>query len=438
MKVCYVGGAGHLGWPMALWTAHRGVPVIVADINVTAVQEINDGTFHSSEPGVDDLFMAVRATGTISATASIQDAVVLADVIFILVNTPSLADGGLSIRHVNRACCEVGEGLKNMDGYKVVVIASTVMPGNVNGALKAALEEHSGKRAHHDFGLCYCPEFIRRQNILDDFARPEYVVIGYESNQERQTMYRHFEAILENWDSVRAFAISIESAEVAKIGLNVSITAKIARANELALLCHHVAGADAVDVLRIIGADSRIGPKCLSPGPPPGGPCFPRDDAALESAMRQCGLTSYVSTATMDFNAYLMGHLAMIAYRFADADAVIGILGLSYKPGNSSLEGSPGLALAQSIHDSRPDLHILAYDSNVNPADLADCDYVEWSPGLEQIVAQSEILVLMMCCPEFRALENMDLAGTTLLDTWGYLADLHLDCHYIRFGSRTW
>jgi len=286
-KVCYVGGAGHLGWPMALWTAHKVMPVIVADIDAVAVQEINDGNFRSDEPGVDDLFTAVRAIGTISATTSIQDAVALADVIFILVNTPSLANGGLSIYHVNRACREVGEGLKNADGYKTIVIASTVMPGNVNGALKAALEEHSGKRAHHDFGLCYCPEFIRRQNILDDFARPEFIVIGYETNQERQTMYRHFEAILENWDSVRAFAVSIESAEAAKIGLNVSITAKIARANELALLCHYVAGADAVDVLRIIGADSRIGSKYLSPGPPPGGPCFPRDDAALESAMRQ-------------------------------------------------------------------------------------------------------------------------------------------------------
>ena len=437
IRICYVGGCGRLGYPMAVWTAWKGLPTIVADANAVAVQQIQQGAFYSPEPDVDRLAQEIRDdphSRSLEATTNTGSAVRRSDIIFVLVQTPSLPDDSFSIKHVLAACRDIGQVLAGERDYKVVAVSSTVMPGHVNGPIRDCLEAASGKVAHRDFGLVYCPEFIRQGNIIHDFSHPDLILIGHENGAEVVAMWDYYRAIIDwttlGYDPVHE--VTIESAEIAKIGLNTAIVAKIARANELALLCHYTPGADAAQVTRAIGTDPRIGRACSDPGTPPGGPCFPRDNKALVAAMRERGLTAHVASAVVEFEQYQIEHLAVLAAGFADAGECVGLLGVAYKPGVNLAVGSQSMLLARAIFTRRPDLRILAYDPGVVPTE----EYVEYAATLEELVAAADVLVLMTCWPDFKQVEKMDLTGKRILDVWGFLdrAKLH-GCEYVRFGE---
>ena len=430
--ICYVGGCGRLGYPMAVWTACKGLPTIIVDANASVVQQFQSGTFYSPEPDVDRLAQAIRDDPhrSLEATTDTLLAVRRSNVVFVLVQTPSLPDGSFSLKYVLDACRDVGRALARDPEYKVVAIASTVMPGNVDGPIRDCLEAASSKVAHRDFGLVYCPEFIRQGSIVRDFSYPNLILIGYEDEREVATMRRYYESIVEGDPVVHE--ITIESAEIAKVGLNAAIVAKIARANELALLCHYTPGADAAQVLRAIGSDPRIGQAYFRPGPPPGGPCFPRDNLAMLAAMEKRGLTDHVSSAVIAFEQYQIEHLAMLATRFAEANGSIGLLGVAYKPGVNLSVGSMSMLLARAMLSRRPDLRILAYDPGAMPTE----EYVEYAATLEELVDASDVLVLMTGWEEFEQVERMPLAGKTVLDVWGFLDESKLHgCEYIRFGE---
>jgi len=410
---------------MAVWSAQK-FPVIVADINAEAVDAINAGQYHSPEPQVDSL-AEFGAVGNLTATTDVADAVHRSDIVIVLVQTPSKFDGAFSIEHVLEACKEIGAALAEDDSYKVISISSTVNPGETNGPILACLERCSGKRAHRDFGLCYCPEFVRQGNIIEDFSRPEYVVIGYSDRREYVAMDAYYRVVAE---AARVCGVRIESAEIAKIGLNVAVTAKVARANELALLCHHTPGADAAEVLHAIGLDSRIGSKYLKAGTSPGGPCLPRDNRSLAAAMHVAGLQAHIATATVGFELYHSAQLARIVVEETRPNQTVGILGVAYKPGVNLTVGSQSEQLANDIYGMWPDCRIIAYDPMVKASQVVDI------LPLEEVVRQSDVLVLMTCCPEFRQVEEMDVSGKTVVDMWGYLGESRLtDCRYVRFGK---
>jgi len=430
--ICYVGGCGRLGYPMAVWTACEGLPTIIADANASAVQQFQSDTFYSPEPDVDRLARAIRDDPhrSLEATTDTLLAVQRSDIVFVLVQTPSLPDGSFSLKHVLGACRDIGRALALDSEYRVVAIASTVMPGHVDGPIRDCLETISGKIAHRDFGLVYCPEFIRQGSIVHDFSSPNLILIGHEDEREVAMMRRYYESIALGNPAI--YEITIESAEIAKIGLNTAIVTKIARANELALLCHHTPGANAAQVLRAIGSDPRIGQAYFRPGPPPGGPCFPRDNLAMLAAMERRGLTDHISSAVIAFEQYQIEHLAMLATRFADTNASIGLLGVAYKPGVNLSVGSTSMLLARAMFSRRPDLHILAYDPGAMPTE----EYVEYAATLEELVEASDVLVLMTGWEEFKQIEGMPLAGKTILDVWGFLDESKLHgCEYIRFGE---
>jgi len=349
------------------------------------------------------------------------------------VQTPSNPDGSFSLECVLAACRDVGAALAQAREYKTVAVASTVMPGHTNGPIRECLERASGKVAHEDFGLCYCPEFIRNGSLIRDFSRPNLVVIGHETGAECVALWDYYRAIID-WTTMGrdpVHEITIESAEVAKIGLNVSITSKVARANELATLCHYTPGADATQVLHAIGADPRIGPAYFAVGPPPGCPCFPRDDRAMAAALRERGLHAHVAEGVRKFWQYQITEIGRILCGQVPQGGAVGILGLTYKPGVTMLAGSPGLDLAKWICGWRPDLRILAYDPAIPTGDSIEC-----APALARLVEDSDALALMTCWPEFKALEGMDMAGKFLLDMWGFLDEKGLkDCRYVRFGE---
>jgi len=416
VKVCYVGGCGRLGFPMAMWTASRGIETVIADKSKTAVQRVQRGDFSCPEPHVEGL--GKLASETLTATTDTVQAVLESDLVFVLVQTPSLEDGSFSIEHVLSACNDIGAALKESDGYKVITIASTVMPGHINGPIRERLEAVSGKRAHDDFGLCYSPEFIRQGSIVEDFAMPSFVLIGSEHIQAADLVQIYYETTTANQPVIHH--TSIVSAEIAKIGLNTAIVTKVAVANQLALLCHEIEGASANDVLRVIGSDPRIGRKYFSAGSPTGGPCFPRDHKALGIATQQRGLNPGVSEEIVAANRR---QLEFVAAKAVEQGETIGVLGLTYKPDVALFEGSQGIELIEILGEN-----VRAYD----PAIAVE----QSARTLEELVDDSDVLVLMTCWDEFRRLSGLDLSGKAVLDMWGFYDAGTLNCDvYIEFGE---
>lgn len=431
MNVCYVGGCGRLGYPMAVWTASCGYPTAIADINEAGVKAIQEGTYRSPEPDVDGLAAMAHRDGNLFATTDVYEAARNSDTIFVITRTPSLPDGSFSPHDVIAACREIGRGIRDDDRWRVVSVASTVMPGQVEGEIRKALESASGKVAHEDFGLCYTPEFIRQGAIIEDLSTPDFVIVGCETDGEWEAIRSYYKAVTLN--DCPIIRMSIPSAEITKMGLNVSVVAKVARANELALLCHYTPGADAEDVLHAIGLDSRISSKYFSPGPPPGGPCFPRDSKAMSVAMRKKGIAPHVTDGVNSQERYLIKRMAWVVTQELDKTGgdTVGILGLTYKPGVPLLVGSPALMLSKEIGMFPPMLHVYAYDPLVSAAE--DAGDVVIASSLEELVEASDVLVLMTPHREFLSLSEHNLMDKVVVDMWGFLP--HLDCgRYVRFG----
>jgi len=438
-RVCYVGGCGRLGYPMAVWTASKGYQTAIADINKAAVREIFDGTFRSPEPRVDELAVMAHAEGRLHPTTDVAKAAARSDLIFVITQTPSVEDGSFTEEYVVKACKEIGKGLRQevAQRTRIVCIASTVMPGRTDGIIRKTLEDASGLTAHVDFGLCVTPEFVRQGAIVEDFSNPDFVVIGCEKDEEWEAVRAYYEGITTSGDTP-IWRCSIPSAEIAKMGLNVAVTSKVARANELALLCHYTHGADADDVLAIIGSDSRIGSKYFSAGPPPGGPCFPRDNSALAVAMRSRGIEPHVTEGVNAHERYLLKRLAWIVNGLLDpaGEKTIGILGLTYKPGVNLTVGSPGGDLARELVKFLPVPTVYGYDPGLDVVMHCETPQGRALTGvgsLEELVERSDVLVLMTPWPEFVSLYDVNLMDKDVVDMWGFLP--RVECkQYVRFG----
>lgn len=427
MKICYVGGCGHLGMSLAAWSAHRGFDVVCADINKDAVDTVNKGLSPISEPQVADL-IKLHAGQNLVATADVLEAACQSDMIFVIVDTPSKDDGAFSLHQVLSACKEIGLGLATDTRYRVVVMVSTINPGDSQGYIIPALAMWSGREPGTGFGYAYAPEFIRQGSIVRDFANPDMIVIGELDERSGAMAEAYYSRI--TYTQAPSHRMSITSAEIAKLGLNVAVVAKMGVANTLAMLCHNTPGADARDVLQAIGEDTRIGHKYFGAGTAPGGPCFPRDTRALATAALHAGTPANLALA---LDSLPREQADFIANAIWDTEPwIVGILGLTYKPDVDLLVGSQGYMLSEALRDgARPT------DSN---SDLYHVDVRTYDPmvegdDLESVVGASDFLVLMTCWFEFKALENMDLNGKVILDMWGFLDENKLNCsRYIRFG----
>lgn len=427
MNITYVGGAGRLGLPLAAWSAHKGHEVIVADINTEEVDRINEGHTGRYEPQVDELVAQALQENSLYATTDIASAVAQSELICIIVPTPSLTGGGFSNEYVLDACQAIGEGLQDNDRpYPVVEISSTVMPGSTMGPIRTTLENSSSRVTGTDFGLVYSPEFIRQGSIVHDFANPDMVLMGVSDARSADVVWEYYESVVEN--GAPFHVMSVVSAEIAKLSLNATVVAKMAMANTIAALCHDTSGADAYDVLKVIGEDSRIGHKFFGAGTWPGGPCFPRDTWALRLALEEAAVPTLMVEGAGRQSAEMSLWLARHITGLAGGKKAVGILGLAYKPGVDIIEESQGMELARRLEKRH--VPVYTHDPVVrDPRSTRQRD-------LRCLVHWSNILVLMTCWPEYRALLDMDLSGKIVLDMWGFLEELdEAPVLYYRFGK---
>lgn len=420
MRVSVI-GLGKLGSPMAACFAAKGLTTIGVDVNADFVEAINEGRPPVFEPRLDEMVSAGR--DHLTATTDTASAVAASDATFVIVPTPSDTDGGFSLRYALEACDAIGAALRDRDAYHLVAMTSTVMPGSTGGPIKSALESASGKRVGVDFGLCYSPEFIALGSVIQDFLNPDFLLIGESDERAGELLASIYRQVVENEPAVAR--LSFVDAELAKLSVNTFVTTKIAFANTLARICERLPGASVDAVTSAIGLDSRIGARYLRGAISYGGPCFPRDNAALASLARALGAPALVAEATDASNRDGITSLAeLIVDRLPDGGTV-GVLGLSYKPNTDVVEESPGLNLARTLSDQG--VHVVAFD----PAALANArravegSEIEFRDSADELIRASDVIVITTPWKAFATISPADLAREgqprVLIDCWRML-----------------
>ena len=248
-------GLGKLGAPLAAVLASRGFSVIGLDVNKTLVDALNAGKMPIIEPQLNELIAAnkQRLTATMDANEAVQQS----DASFVIVPTPSDQTGFFSNRFVLQAMATLGKALRGKQGYHVVVITSTVMPGSTGSEIKAALEAASGRKVGPDLGLCYNPEFIALGSVVRDMLYPDSILVGESDPKAGDMLTSIYLQMCENKPPVQR--MNWISAELTKISVNTYVTTKISYANMLADICDRLPGADVDVVTKALGADTRIG-----------------------------------------------------------------------------------------------------------------------------------------------------------------------------------
>jgi UDPglucose 6-dehydrogenase len=430
-------GLGKLGSPMAACFAAKGFTTVGVDVNETYVAAINEGRAPVYEPQLAELIAEGRSC--LTATTDTRRAVADTDVTFVIVPTPSDADGGFSLTYVLSAMESIGSALSEKDGYHVVVLTSTVMPGATGGPVRETLERASGKRVGADLGLCYSPEFIALGSVIRDFLNPDFLLIGESDEQAGRLLADLYRRVVANDPKVAR--LNFVNAELAKISVNTFITTKIAFANMLARICERLPGADVDDVTSALGLDTRIGAKYLRGAISYGGPCFPRDNLALASLARSVDAPAYVAEATDVANRDGIARLAQLTIEHLPAGGTAAVLGLSYKPNTDVLEESPGMHLVKALSESG--IEVIAYDPvSVAHARLAlDGSDVRFVEAAEDAIRAADVIVIVTPWQEFAALDaglfQRQGEPRVVIDCWRILPreQIALTATYVALGE---
>jgi UDPglucose 6-dehydrogenase len=394
MKVAVV-GLGKLGAPLAAVLASKGNDVLGVDVDPEAVRLLNDGLAPVDEPGLQNLVSA--HAGRLEATVELE-AAAAADMTILLVPTPSDERGAFTNAFLLDAIEHVGRGLARRDGYHVVVVGSTVMPGSCEAELQPALEDASGRRVGDSLGLCYSPEFIALGNVIRDMLEPDMVLIGESDTRAGEALQMLYAGVCENDPPFRR--MSLVNAELTKIAVNTYVTMKISFANTLADLCERLPGADVESVTDALGLDTRIGGKYLRGAIAYGGPCFPRDNKAFAELARELGAEARLAEATDSINEEQVHRLKRIVQTHARDNDAVGILGLTYKPDTPVIEESPGLALAELLADGARDVNVFDPVATEAAAEQLGGS-VQGCTTAEELLERSDIVVIATPWPEF-------------------------------------
>jgi UDPglucose 6-dehydrogenase len=422
MKMLSVIGIGKLGLPLAAYYAHRGCKVIGVDVNRAIVDAVNEGKSPIYEPGLEELLK--NNHGRLTATTDIRFAVNNSDITFILVPTPSEKHGGFSTKYAEEAARNIGVALKDKNGFHIVVLTSTVMPGSTETIIKPILEKASNKKCGVDFGLCYNPEFIALGSVIRDLASPDAVLIGESDEKSGDILTEVYKTVCTNKPPVAR--MSTYSAELAKLALNVFVTTKISLANTFAEICEKLPGGDIDAITRFLGLDSRIGPKYLKGGLGFGGPCFPRDNLAFIYLSQQLNTPAWLQDATHRVNRHQNERIAGIIQKKLGGfkNKAVALLGITYKPNTDVIEASAALGTASELLRRGASLRIYDPAGNGNAQRMLGDKNIIYTNSAKDCLKGTHLCILATPWDEFKSLTPEDfIAGMekpVLLDCWRF------------------
>jgi UDPglucose 6-dehydrogenase len=395
-------GSGYVGLVTGACFAEFGVDVTCVDVDAEKIARLSGGIIPIYEPGLEQLVAKNSQAGRLQFTTDLKAAVERSLVIFLAVGTPSTEDGSADLRYIEAAARSVAEC---MNDYKVIVTKSTV-PVGTGERLRKLIREH--QKGRNNFGIVSNPEFLREGAAIDDFMRPDRVVIG-SSDEEAiaimKDLYRPLYLI------ETPFVItSLEAAELTKYAANAFLATKISFINEIANLCDLI-GCDVHDVARAMGMDGRIGRKFLHPGPGFGGSCFPKDTRALSSVARDFGGQSLLVDAVIEVNQrQRAAMLPKIEKLVGDLKGkTVAVLGLSFKPETDDMREAPSVDIMRGLVERGATVR--AYDPVAIEEARKILPDISYADDEYATVEGADVLVFMTEWNQFRALDMERIRG---------------------------
>lgn len=401
MNICVI-GTGYVGLVTGACLAEFGMNLVCVDNDRSKIELLQQGKVTIHEPGLEDLVVKNMREGRLSFSTSIEEGVKSSLVIFIAVGTPSSDDGSADLKFVEEVAKEIA---RYMDGYKVVVVKSTVPVGTCR-RVKQMIKDHQLHPAAFD--IVSNPEFHREGSAIEDFMRPDRVTIGAESEQAVAIMKDIYSAL---YLIETPFVItSLETAEMIKYAANAFLATKVSFINEIANICE-LMGADVHHVARAMGLDGRIGKKFLHPGPGYGGSCFPKDTRALARMAHEKGYLFKVLDAVIRANDEQKKRMiSKIVEKAGDVKGkTIGILGLSFKPNTDDIRESSSIAIIQGLLELGS--KVKAFDPAAMEQTKAVLPGVEYGKDAYDVAKGVDALVLATEWNQFRRLDLQRIKG---------------------------
>lgn len=397
-------GTGYVGLVTGTCLSDFGLDVTCVDNNEEKVKKLKEGVIPIFEPGLDTIVERNVYYKRLKFTTDIKTAVENCEVIFIAVGTPPAEDGSADLTYVKAVAADIA---RYMNGYKVVVNKSTVPIGTGKLVKEFITSELQKRGASIEFDVVSNPEFLREGSAVHDFAHPDRVVIGSESERAREVMKSVYRVLYLN--ETPFVETNIETAEMIKYASNAFLAVKITYINEIANLCEKV-GANVQDVAKAMGRDGRIGPKFLHPGPGYGGSCFPKDTLALADIGKKYGspVTLVESTVQANENQKLLMVKKIESELGNIKGKKLAVLGLAFKPNTDDMREAPSITILREL--AAKGVSFRAYDPEA-------MEEAKWR--LKDIEEK-----ITYCRDEYETIKDCD--AVVILTEWNQFRNLNL------------
>lgn len=406
MKIVVV-GSGYVGLVTGACFAESGITVTCVDNNAEKIEKLKRGIIPIYEPGLDSIVLRNVEKKRLTFTTDIVSPVKDAEVVFIAVGTPPGEDGSADLKHVLGVASEIG---KIIDRYIVVVTKSTVPVGTSEKIRKAVQNELDKRKSDIKFDMASNPEFLKEGAAVDDFLKPERIVIGTDNERAMGIMRKLYMPFVLNNHPI--LFMDIASAELTKYAANAMLATRISFMNEIANLCE-ILGADINQVRKGIGSDSRIGSKFLYSGIGYGGSCFPKDVKALIQTALEVGYEMPVAIATEKTNELqknILFHKISKHFNNNLKGKTIGIWGLSFKPKTDDIREAPSLKIIEKLLDAGA--KIKAYDpAAMHEVKMVLGNRIDYASDPYEAVGGAHALALVTEWSEFHLPDFQRLSG---------------------------
>ncbi|BAX81357.1 UDP-glucose dehydrogenase family protein [Labilibaculum antarcticum] len=391
-------GTGYVGLVSGTCFAETGITVTCVDVDQNKIDNLNKGILPIYEPGLEPMVKRNMEKGRLFFSNSLKDSILDADAVFIAVGTPPDEDGSADLQYVIAVAKEIG---RYIDRYLVVVTKSTVPIGTAEKVKATINEELTNRNEDIQFDVASNPEFLKEGAAIDDFLKPDRVVIGTESQRAQEVMSKLYKPFLMNNHPV--IFMDIPSAEMTKYAANSMLATKISFMNDIANLCE-IVGADVNNVRRGIGSDSRIGNKFIYPGTGYGGSCFPKDVQALIKTSEQRGHPLEILKSVELVNNRQKSVLYKKIMTHFDGNLKgkkIAIWGLSFKPNTDDMREAPSLVIINKLLSEGAE--VIAYD----PVAAEEChrkigDTISYAKDQYEALIDADALLIVTEWSEFK------------------------------------
>lgn len=396
MRVAMI-GTGYVGLVTGTCFADLGHEVICVDKDAGKIEGLKKGIIPIFEPGLEDMVRRNVEAGRLSFTTAFADAVPGSEAVFIAVGTPTReSDGGADLTAVYAVAREIAQHIK----YYTVIVDKSTVPVGTGDEVEAIIR---AENPDAKFDVASNPEFLREGSAIEDFMKPDRVVIGVNSERPRRIMQSLYRPVTMN--ETPMVYTSRATAELTKYAANAFLATKVTFINEIADICERV-GADVQDVARGIGLDSRIGPKFLQAGAGFGGSCFPKDTLALTGTARRVGTPTLIVEAVMEANTERKRRMArkIIAACGGDLSGqTLGILGVTFKPNTDDMRDAPSLDIIPLLQAAGA--RIRAYDPEGMEEAGKYLHDIEWVKDAYDVMPSADALLILTEWNEFRVLD---------------------------------